>query len=63
MNHSFHGVDKSTYRKTILVAVLCCTAVVGISMLVKPQTDRRYVVQKADTVMRTAGKPVSVHVP
>lgn len=63
MNHSFHGADKSTYRKTILVAVLCCIAVLGISVLAKPQTDRRYVVQKADTVMRTAGKPASVHVP
>ncbi|MEZ5476383.1 MAG: hypothetical protein R3E95_02470 [Thiolinea sp.] len=39
------------------------SSVVGISVLAKPQTDFWYVVQKADTVMRTAGKPVSVHVP
>jgi hypothetical protein len=43
MNHSFHGADKSTYWNIILVAVLCCTAVVGISVLAKPQTDRRHV--------------------
>lgn len=58
MNHSFHSADKSTHRKTILVAVLCCVAVLGVSVLVKPQPDNRFVVHKPDKAKRTAAQSV-----
>jgi hypothetical protein len=56
MNHTFHSADQATYRKTLLVSVLCCAFIVWVLFLVKPHSDSRFVVMKATKVTRTAGQ-------
>lgn len=61
MNHSFQSADRSTYRKTLLVSILCCTFVAGLLFVAKPHTDNRPVVVKASKVTRTAGQSSPVN--
>jgi hypothetical protein len=58
MSSSFHNADKRTYRKIMLVGLLCCAAFVAISFFAREQPGNNYVLIKADKLVRTAGTPV-----
>ena len=57
MSHSFHGADRATYRKIVVVGTLFCVAFVAVSFYLRPQPESTYVLKKADKIVRTAGKP------
>jgi len=59
MSHSFHGADKRTHRKIMLVGLLFCAAFVAISFFAREQPDNTYVLIKANKLVRTAGTPFS----
>ena len=56
MNHSLHSADKATYRKTMLVSVVCCVVIVGFALLAKTQPENRFVLLKANKLIRAAGQ-------
>jgi len=33
MNHSFYTADRTTYSKVVIVALICATAVAGVSIV------------------------------
>jgi hypothetical protein len=53
---SFHHADRQTYRRVAIVAALFCLAFVAISFSLRPQTEERGVLVKADRLVRTAGQ-------
>jgi hypothetical protein len=57
MSSSFHNADKRTHRKIMLVGLLFCAAFVAISFFAREQPNNRYVLIKADKLVRTAGTP------
>ncbi len=54
MAPSFHTADRQTYRRIVILGVLSCAAFVVISFSLRPQSQERHVLVKADRLMRTA---------
>jgi len=61
MAASFHTADKYTHRRIMLVGSLFCAAFVAFSFFAREQPENRYVLQKADRLVRTAGTPLPAH--
>ena len=61
MASTFHNADKQTHRKVMLVGLLFCAAFVLVSFFAREQPENRYVLQKADRLVRTAGAPNPLH--
>jgi hypothetical protein len=57
MSSSFHNADRRIHRKIMLVGLLFCAAFVAISFFARERPDNRYVLIKADRLVRTAGTP------
>ena len=57
MSNSFHNADKGTHRRVMLVGLMFCAAFVAFSFFAREQPENRYVLQKADKLVRTAGAP------
>jgi hypothetical protein len=57
MSWSFHNADRRTHRKVMLVGLMCCALFVAVSFLAREQPANTYVLQKADSLVRTAGAP------
>ncbi|HVI77624.1 MAG TPA: hypothetical protein VM715_05580 [Candidatus Acidoferrum sp.] len=55
MPSSFHNADRRTYRKVMLLGLLFCVMFVAISFFAREQPDNKYVLQKADKLIRSAG--------
>lgn len=55
MAPSFHTADRQTYRRVVVLGVLCCAAFVTISLSLRPQSEETRVLVEADRLMRTAG--------
>jgi hypothetical protein len=55
MPSSFHNADRRTYRKVMLLGLLFCLMFVAISFFAREQPDNKYVLQKADKLIRSAG--------
>jgi len=55
MSGSFHGADRRTYRRVVVVGALCCAAFVAFSFFAREQPENTYVLKKADRLVRTAG--------
>jgi hypothetical protein len=58
MAASLHNADKNTHRRIMLVGSLFCAAFVAISFFAREQPENRYVLKKADRLVRTAGTPL-----
>jgi hypothetical protein len=56
MGPSFYQADRQTYRRVAIVGALFCLAFVAISFSLRPQTEERGVLVKADRLVRTAGE-------
>ena len=41
MNHSFYSADRTTHSKIVIVALICATAVAGISIAAHSAGDGR----------------------
>lgn len=61
MSSSFHNADKQTHQRVMVVGLMFCAAFVAISFYARPLPENDYVLVKADRLVRTAGKPVTVH--
>jgi hypothetical protein len=57
MSHSFHGADRATHRKVMIIGLTLCAVFVLVSYFLKQQPDNTYVLLKADKLTRTAGRP------
>jgi hypothetical protein len=60
MASSFHGADKRTYRKIMLVGLMFCAVFVAVSFFAREQPANTYVLQKADRLVRNAGTPLNI---
>ena len=61
MSASFHNADQRTYRKVMLVGLMCCALFVAVSFFAREQPENHYVLKKADRLVRTAGSPVTAN--
>jgi hypothetical protein len=57
MSSSFHSADKQTHRKVVLVGLMFGALFVAVSFFAREQPANKYVLQKADRHVRTAGTP------
>jgi hypothetical protein len=57
MSHSFYSADRSTYKKTMLVGLLCCGVFIAISYFARQQVADGRALVKADKLVRTANGP------
>jgi hypothetical protein len=58
MSSSFHNADKRTHRRVMLTGLTFCALFVVFSFFAREQPENRYVLQKADRLVRTAGSPL-----
>lgn len=56
MPASFHTADRQTFRRVTVVGVMFCAAFVVVSASLRPETQDRRVLVKADRLVRTAGE-------
>jgi hypothetical protein len=61
MSATFHGADRRTHRKIMLVGLMFCTAFVAISCFAGAQPANHSALVKADKLVRTAGDPTLVN--
>jgi len=59
MNHSFYSADRSTHLKIVVVALLAATAVAGIGITARVNSDDSYAEAQRVQIIK-AGKPVMV---
>lgn len=59
MSTTFHGADRHTHRRVLLVGLMFCVAFVAISHFAKAQPENHYVLKKADRLVHTASNPPS----
>jgi hypothetical protein len=59
MNHSFYSADRSTHLKIVVVALLAATAVAGIGITARVNTDDSFAEAQRVQIIK-AGKPVMV---
>jgi hypothetical protein len=57
MNHSFYSIDRTTHAKIVVVALICATAVGGISIAAHLRGDS---LQVQHVSIIKAGKPAMV---
>jgi uncharacterized membrane protein YozB (DUF420 family) len=58
MSSSFHNANKRTHRRVMLTGLTFCALFVVFSFFAREQPENRYVLQKADRLVRTAGSPL-----
>lgn len=58
MNHSFYSIDRTTHAKIVVVALICATAVAGISIAAHLRGDDGLQAQHVGIIK--AGKPAMV---
>jgi hypothetical protein len=58
MSSVFHNADMRTHRRVILTSSVICAALVLGGFFLKQQPGNKYVLVKADRLVRTAATPL-----